>query len=316
MSFLETKHKRKSAVITSIIAFLIVFLILNFGLTYFDPPIEYGISVNFGTTDFGKGNKQPLEELKPEKSEVLEEEQEEVVDEELLEEPIEEIPEETSAPEKDVAEDVITQDNKEAIAIKKRKEAKRKEEANRLAEEKRKAEEEKKAEQKRLTEIERKKNEEKKRLEKEKREKAAKRKNLDALMGGFSKDNGNADGGEGVDDKAGDKGKKTGDPNASGYYGTSGTGSGGNYQLGNRKALTKPKPTYDCNEEGKVYVRISVNNSGKVISASAGVKGTTNTAPCLLKRAKEAALQTKFNPDSNAPNKQIGLIIYNFSLSD
>ena len=43
--------------------------------------------------------------------------------------------------------------------------------------------------------------------------------------------------------KQGDKGKITGDPNASGYYGNGGGGGGGNYRLGNRKlTLTKPKP--------------------------------------------------------------------------
>ncbi len=135
-------------------------------------------------------------------------------------------------------------------------------------------------------------------------------------MGGFSDSNGNADGGEGDDDQPGDKGKETGDPNASGYYGIGGDGSGGNYRLGNRKALTRPKPKYECNEEGKVVVAISVDQSGKVISAQPGAKGTTNSASCLLSRAKEAALLTKFNADSNAPAKQVGLIIYNFSLSE
>ncbi len=116
--------------------------------------------------------------------------------------------------------------------------------------------------------------------------------------------------------EAGDKGKVTGDPNASGYYGIGGDGSGGNYRLGNRNALNKPKPTYDCNEEGKVVVSISVDQSGRVIAADPGIKETTNSAPCLLNRAKEAALKTKFNADSKAPLKQMGAIIYNFSLSE
>ena len=148
------------------------------------------------------------------------------------------------------------------------------------------------------------------------RESSTKRKNVDALMGGFSDSNGNADGGEGDDNQPGDRGKETGDPNASGYYGIGGDGSGGNYRLGNRRALTRPIPEYDCNEEGKVVVTISVDQSGKVISAQPNAKGTTNSASCLLSRAKEAALRTKFNADSNAPSKQVGLIIYNFSLSE
>ncbi|MCK5638654.1 MAG: energy transducer TonB [Flavobacteriaceae bacterium] len=306
MRFLNTKHERKSATLTILLGVIIMFLIFTFGLTYFDPPKEFGIAVNFGTTDFGSGNIQPKEALKPIQQEI--QKQEEVVEEEIIEEdPVEEQTE-SDPSSNEAAENVLTQNNEEAIAIKKQEEAKRKNEADRIAKEKRKEEE-------RKAEIERKKVAEQKRIAKENSEKAAKRKNLDALMGGFSDSSGKATGGEGDDNKAGDKGKITGDPNASGYYGNGGGGSGGNYRLGNRKALTKPKPTYDCNEEGRVFVGISVDNSGKVISAQAGVKGTTNSASCLLTRAKEAALRTKFNVDNNAPSKQIGIIIYNFSLS-
>lgn len=307
MSFLETKDKRKSAALTTVIAVLIVFLIFNFGMTYFDPPKEYGIAVNFGTNDFGSGNVQPKEALKPAKQEIIEEEQvEEQVEEEVVEEQLEE-----SAPvQNDVAEDVITQNNENAIAIKKKEEAKKKKEADRIIEEKNRIEKE------RLAEIERKKVEEKKRAEEERKAKEAKKKSLDDLMGGFSNNDGKASGGEGDDNKAGDKGKVTGDPNASGYYGNGGGGGGGNYRLGNRKALSKPKPTYDCNEEGRVFVKISVDKNGNVIAAQAGVKGTTNSASCLLSKAKEAALRTKFNSDSKAPAKQTGIIIYNFSLSE
>lgn len=173
-----------------------------------------------------------------------------------------------------------------------------------------------KAEAERQAEIERQRVAEQQRIEKDKREKEAKRRNADALLGGFSDSNGKADGGEGDDNQAGDKGKVTGDPNASGYYGIGGDGSGGNYRLSNRSALNKPKPDYPCNEEGKVVVKITVDQSGKVIAAEPGAKGTTNSASCLLTEAKEAALKTKFNQDSKAPPKQIGAIIYNFSLSD
>jgi hypothetical protein len=142
------------------------------------------------------------------------------------------------------------------------------------------------------------------------------RTNADAIMGGFSDSNGKAEGGEGNDQQAGDKGKAYGDPNASGYFGVGGDGSGGNYRLSNRNALNKPKPDYPCNEEGKVVVTISVDQSGRVISAQPGAKGTTTSAPCLFTEAKEAALKTKFNADSKAPSKQVGTIIYNFNLTD
>ena len=126
MSFLDTKHKRKSATFTSIIAVLILFLIFTFGMTYFDPPKEYGIAVNFGTSDFGSGNVQPTEALKPAEqvSETETVEEETIVEKEAVEEQTE-----TTTTANKEAEDVITQNNEEAIAIKKQEEAKRKEAA-------------------------------------------------------------------------------------------------------------------------------------------------------------------------------------------
>ena len=331
MPIFDTTYKRKSAVLTSIIGVLILILIFLFGLTYFDPPKEYGIAVNFGTTDYGSGNVQPTEALKPasqapaESEPVVEESVEEIV-EEVADEVSDEVAEPASA-EEESAEEVITQADKEAIAIKKREEAQKKEEAEEQAEAKREADAKRKAEADRQAEakreadrqaeIERKKRvAEEKRIAQEQADKDAKKKNLDALMGGFSEGDGKADGGEGDDNKPGDKGKVTGDPNATGYYGIGGDGSGGNYRLGNRKALKMPEPKYPCNEEGKVVVKISVDQSGRVIAAEAGKQGTTNSAPCLLNEAKAAALKTTFNADSKAPSKQVGEIIYNFSLSE
>ncbi len=301
-------------------------LMFLFGLTYLDPPEEFGIAVNFGTTDYGSGNQQPTEALKPAAQSESETENTEEPVEEIVEEMAEEVQEEVAeatAAEEEAAEEVITQANEEAIAIKKKEEAKKREEEAKkkketeaLAEAKRQAEAKRKAEAERQAEIERKRVAEAKRVADEKAAQEAKRKSADAIMGGFSDGNGKAEGGEGDDNQAGDKGKVTGDPNASGYYGIGGDGSGGNYRLGNRKALNMPKPEYDCNEEGRVVVSISVDQSGRVFAAQAGVKGTTNSAQCLLNKAKEAALKTKFNADSKAPEKQIGAIIYNFSLSE
>ena len=152
-------------------------------------------------------------------------------------------------------------------------------------------------------------------------------------------------GGDGDDKTAGNKGKANGSLSATGYYGTggsgggtgggngtgtgigngsgygagsgggSGNGSGGGYSLGNRKALSKPAPKYTCNEEGKVVVEVSVDRNGRTINAVAGIKGTTNTAKCLLDQAKIAAMNTKWDASSDAPEKQIGKIVYNFNLN-
>ncbi len=279
LSFLDTNHKRKSAAITSVIMCLLLVAIFFVGMKYLDPPEEYGIAVNFGTSEVGMGDVQPTEPLKSAPQEVIEQ-KEEVVEEQVTEKTAK------------TSEDVITQNNEDAIAIKKQVEAKKKaDEEIRLEKIKQDA------------------------IAKQKAEEAAKRKNLDALIGGISNANGTATGGEGNDNKAGDKGKITGDPNASGYYGNGGTGSGGDYQLGNRKPISRPKPDYICDEEGLVIVQIEVDINGKVTKAIAGVKGSTNTATCLLSQAKEAALKTTWQPDSNAPSKQVGTIKYRFSLS-
>lgn len=103
--------------------------------------------------------------------------------------------------------------------------------------------------------------------------------------------------------------------NHNNYHGQ-GTGKGieGN-PLGGRKTLIKPNPKYNCNEEGIVVVEIVVDKGGNVISAIAGVNGTTNNSKCLLDACKEAALNTKWEANENAPDKQVGKISYNFRLN-
>jgi hypothetical protein len=65
-----------------------------------------------------------------------------------------------------------------------------------------------------------------------------------------------------------------------------------------------------------VIVQIEVNRSGEVTKAEPGVKGTTNTHPCLLEPAKKIALSHKWPPDSNAPARQIGFVSINFSIGE
>ena len=136
---------------------------------------------------------------------------------------------------------------------------------------------------------------------------------LNKLLNGNSSDGKSK--GEGDAAVAGVKGDKRGEPISSKYYGNTGSAAGGNYNLAGRKVRSTPKKQPDCQEEGVVVVRITVAKNGKVLSAIPGVKGSTNTAPCLLKPAKEAALSTIWNSDGAAPEIQTGTIIYKFSLS-
>ncbi len=281
MKYFETKHERNSAKITALITIILLLLLFVVGPPYMDPPEEYGVAVNFGNSDFGRGNVQPR---KPVKSEPK------VIEEPPQPEPSKAEPTKSA----EAKEEVLTQDNAEEIAIKKQKEAEAK--AKAIAEAKAKAEAE--------------------RIAKEKREQEEKKRKLDALIGGVSKSEGSETGSEGNDNRAGDKGQLDGNPYAPSYFGGQGTGSGGvGYGLNGRGRASFKRLKQDCNESGLVIVRIVVNRNGNVIEATPGVKGTTNTAQCLLEPAKKIALSHKWPSDAKAPSRQIGFVSVNFKLS-
>lgn len=273
MAFLDTKHKRKSAAITTLLVSLLVFVVFNFGMKYLDPPEEYGLAINFGDSEVGFG--EPV--INTEQNPIPNVSENEKIDK------IEEIKETSKEV---IQEKIITDETSKEITVVEKKEEKKlpnKEEV-------------------------------KKEIQKEIQKKPSKETQdaLNSLLNNNTSDG--SKNGEGDDKKQGVKGNENGDPNSSKYYGNTGI-DGGNYNLSGRKALSKPIEQPDCQEEGTVVVRIEVDKNGKVINATPGVKGTTNTADCLLKPAKEAALKTVWNSDSNAPTKQIGTIIYKFTLS-
>ena len=53
---------------------------------------------------------------------------------------------------------------------------------------------------------------------------------------------------------------------------------------------------------------------GKVIKAEPGIRGTTNTDPCLLEPARKIALSHKWPADPNAPTTQVGFVSINFDV--
>ena len=301
MSFLDTRHKKKSFALTTFLLSLLLLLLFYIGLTYMDPPIENGIAVNFGTMDFGSGNLQPKEKVQSEPRNIPEPPNPPEEIEQQIEQPVQETEVEEAITEKEQpTEKVLTQESEESIKIKQQREAKRKAQE---AAEKAKAEAERKERERLEAEARRRQQEE------------AKKKKLDALIGGIGKSDGNASGSEGDDNRPGDKGQPDGDPYATTYYGAPGSGSGtGGYGLSGRSLVSKGKVQQECNEEGRVVVRIVVDRTGKVVQAIPGVKGTTNNAPCLLEPAKKTAFLHKWNLDSDAPAQQIGFVVVNFKL--
>ena len=75
-----------------------------------------------------------------------------------------------------------------------------------------------------------------------------------------------------------------------------------------------PRPGYGVQADGKVVVKIWVNQYGEVEKAQAGVEGTTATDKTLWQAAYKAAMGAHFNMDASAPALQEGTITYIFKM--
>lgn len=95
-------------------------------------------------------------------------------------------------------------------------------------------------------------------------------------------------------------GETSGEPNA--------------YLKGRSVNGTLPRPGYGVQADGKVVVKIWVNQYGEVEKAQAGAEGTTATNKELWDAARKAALGAHFNMDANAPALQEGTITYIFRM--
>ncbi|MEK9612956.1 MAG: energy transducer TonB [Flavobacteriaceae bacterium] len=284
MKFLNTTHKKKSAGLTTLVAALLLLLFFLLGLTYYDPPISYGMEVNFGTQGQGSGRIQPKEVVASKPTPVETKETPET--KESTPTPIKDIPVESK--------EVVTQDES-SVAVPKKQEAKLKPQP----EEKTPKEKAETTPQKEVPKVS-----------------DATKSVVSNLLKNKSQE-GEKTTGEGDDLNAGDKGKLEGDPYASSYYGNTGLGGRGKgYGLNGRNLQSNGKVVQDCNQEGTVVVRITVNQQGNVIEAEPGVKGSTNTHPCLMAPAKRTALLHKWYPDPKAPDQQIGFVVIQFKLGE
>lgn len=281
MKYLETKHERNSAKITSLIVAILLLLLFVVGPPYIDPPIEYGVAVNFGNSPVGSGNVQPTQPIKSRQNEspVKEDTQAETSK-----------PQETSET-TPKAEEVMTNEDAEAIAIKKAKEAEAKA----------------KAEAERLERLKREEEERKAKEEQDKKDR------IDKMLGGIKNSEGPTSNGEGPGDGPGDKGQLDGNPYAP-YRGTPGSGKGGmGYGLNGRGTPTHKMYDGCENEYGLIVVDIVVDRSGSVIEATPGVRGSNNATTCLKAQAKKIALSYKWPADSKAPARQYGKVTINFT---
>jgi outer membrane biosynthesis protein TonB len=282
-----------------IVLFLYLFIIKT-PIPPFPESGSNGLEVNFGLDASGMGDEQPMNE-----SELA------------MNNPASEAPSASAE-----AEEIITQEVEETVAVENKKEVKKK----------KKKKEEKEVKKESPTETP-----SNATVTKEVAKKEAEKATAVALYKGNKNKNSKSEGENGGKGDQGDPdgspdvkyhGKRTGSGTGDGNGNGSGTGDGDgngpgtskgngkpNWDLAGRKNLRLPIPSTKFSEEGKVVVQIKVNQSGSVISAKAGVKGSTTSDPTLLDIAKKAALTAKFNENPDAPDEQIGTIVYNFILS-
>lgn len=279
MKYFKTPHERKSAVLTTIIAVLLLLLFSLVGLRYFDPPISYGIEVNFGTSTQGSGKVKLIKTVasQPKKAQQTTSKQ-------------------TPPPVKEPPAKVLTQKEASIPVVKKQS----KKQPQQSPPKKTEAQKEVKTTP-----------------APPKPKVSNETKSVLSNVLNAKKIEGEQQRGEGDDNSPGDKGKEEGNPYASSYYNRTGLGGNGKgYGLNGRNLKSNGAVTQECNEEGTVVVRITVNQQGQVIAAEPGVKGSTNVHPCLLSPAKKTALLHKWFPDPNAPTTQIGFVVINFKLSE
>ena len=295
MNVLTTPHQKKSAVITTLIAGLLMLLFFTLGLTYFSPPISYGMEVNLGTSTSGSGVVQPPKPPAQQAAITEETPEEEVQQAETSPQPPSEVKEETK---------VLTESESE-VAV----------------DEKEKSEEDFPPEPKEILEEIVEKVEEleepKPDLESVKPKPEISESTKSVLSGLINNNKREQVEGEGDDAEVGDKGKQGGNPYANSYYNQAGLGGvGKGYGLNGRNLQSGGKVVQECNQEGIVVVRITVNRKGEVVLAEPGVKGSTNTHPCLLEPAKKTAELHRWHSDGDAPQKQIGFVVIQFKLGE
>ncbi len=269
-----TKKQERHIVATvgTILFMLLIFLLLWLVRLYaVVPEQEEGVEIAFGEVEEAGGYMAEESEAVP------------------LPAPVATAPEQPAAPSDN---DLMTQEEEEALALRKAQEekerARRQEEAERLKkerEEKARLEAERKARE--AAEAERKAKE---------AEAIAKANQMGSLFGNSGNNSGSGD-----SQGAGQKGNPVG-------HGSSG---GNSWSLAGRGIKgTLPQPANTFNQEGRVIVEIRVNAAGQVVSAVH--KGGTVSDKTTIQLALEAAKKAKF---TEGDHDQIGTITYNFKFN-
>lgn len=124
---------------------------------------------------------------------------------------------------------------------------------------------------------------------------------------------GEGDGNTGGSGTGSQKGVGDGDGTGHGDKDPGYNGKGG-YDLKGRMLVKKPERMTDSQEEGIVVVEIIVDQTGKVIKATPGQRGSTTTSSNLYAKARQAAYQAKFNASPDGISEQRGTYTFVFTL--
>jgi len=283
---------------------MLIFL-LYFGILITNPaipPIEEGILVNFGDSETGLGLEEPAPGEREPSVKPIESASEKIV---LPPPPAKKV----SSPDDDP---IVTQDVEKTVAVK----TPRKKVVEKVID----------PEKQRLAEEERLQKADQLRQQKEEQQRLAQAATEQRKIGEINSRAKNVFGGggkgspdskstsQGITFGTGNQGVPQGSANAERYGPGGGIGNGVSYSLNGRTSQSLPKPRYPGNEEGVVVVQVTVNKSGLVTKAEAGVRGSNTADPELILAAKKAALQAKFNVDNKASEFQTGTITYHFRL--
>lgn len=313
----EEEQHRKRGLKLSIILHLFLLIILVFPFISALPPMgQEGIIINFGHTDTGQGNEQPLVEDATSDASSEPSPSEPIADASTASNsnPTPPTPKPRETPKPVAKKEVVTDANADTPSVKKddkkakedaAKKAKAEEEKRKKDEAKRKEEEKKKVE----AEAKRKAEEEAKR----KAEEIARKKEEAKKKFGFPGQNSSTSQGE--NGETGNQGSSDGDPNAENLdTRQSGKGKAGEgIDLAGRSVVTRPTVDENSNEAGTVRVRICVDNEGRVTTAKSTAQGSTITNTDIIELAESKAKEFQFSKN-NARREQCGSILFTFTV--
>lgn len=284
----QNRIERRAALTTGVffVGLFVLFLIVGMK-TPLPLPEEKGIDVVMGEHDFGMNeNFEEIEETSDKKADQKEEQIKETDQAETTKAAEEKTPS-SDQPKEETSE---TQDKEPAPSMSQSKEE---------------IEKEKEAAEAEKTEEEKAKNPEDKTTKKEERKPDPKN------MFTPSEDS------KGDQQKEGNQGDESGSEDAKSFDDEGETkkdADGISFSLEGRSITQYPKVEDKSQKYGKIVVEITVNKEGEVIKAEPGKRGSTITDLELQKKAKKAALNTKFSRDEDAPGEQVGTMTFNFQL--